>query len=251
VSSVQSLNRPSPMSPIIQISLDLPTIDDALKTAEIAVRAGFDWLEAGTPLILGEGLHAVRALHERFPQHPIVADLKTTDAGYLETEMMAKAGAAMTVVMSRAHVGTVKGAVRAARDYGIKVMADVMLEEDKIAAAKRMEELGVDYIIVHLGYDERHEEPWRLEQNLLLRDAEAVAQAVSIPVQAVGGLSIEQAVAMPQLGAPLVVIGAPLAIADQSFKPGADDAALEALLRHIVQRVKGSSPMAIALQHGR
>jgi hypothetical protein len=48
-----------------------------------------------------------------------------------------------------------------------------------------------------------------------------------------------------------VVIGAPLAIADQSFKPGADDAALEALLRHIVQRVKGSSPMAIALQHGR
>jgi 3-hexulose-6-phosphate synthase/6-phospho-3-hexuloisomerase len=154
----------------------------------------------------------------------------------------------MTVVMSLAHVGTVKGAVQAARDYGIQVMADVMLEEDKVMAAKRMEGLGVDYIIVHLGYDERHEEPWRLERNVLLRDSEAVAQAVSIPVQAVGGLSLEQAVAMPQRGAPLVVIGAPLAIADKEFKPGADDAALETLLRDLVRRVKGSlPPQAISL----
>ena len=52
-----------------------------------------DWLEAGTPLILAEGLHGVEALRERFPDHPIVADLKTMDGGYLEAEMMAKAGA--------------------------------------------------------------------------------------------------------------------------------------------------------------
>jgi len=39
--------------PKVQLSLDLQTMADALPTAEIAVRAGVDWLEVGTPLILG------------------------------------------------------------------------------------------------------------------------------------------------------------------------------------------------------
>ena len=44
------------MKPIVQISLDLIDLDEALKTAEIAMRAGVDWLEAGTPLLLAEGV---------------------------------------------------------------------------------------------------------------------------------------------------------------------------------------------------
>jgi 3-hexulose-6-phosphate synthase/6-phospho-3-hexuloisomerase len=91
------------MKPVVQISLDLTNIDEALETAAMAMRAGVDWLEAGTPLILAEGLHGVRALRQAFPQTPIVADLKTMDGGYLEAEMMAKAGATHVVVMARAH----------------------------------------------------------------------------------------------------------------------------------------------------
>jgi 3-hexulose-6-phosphate synthase/6-phospho-3-hexuloisomerase len=60
--------------PIVQISLDLTNIDEALDTAALAIRAGVDWLEAGTPLILAEGLHGVRALRSAFPGVPIVAD---------------------------------------------------------------------------------------------------------------------------------------------------------------------------------
>jgi len=77
------------MKPIVQISLDLTNIDEALETAAIAMRAGVDWLEAGTPLILAEGLYGVRELRKAFPNTPIVADLKTMDGGYLEAEMMA------------------------------------------------------------------------------------------------------------------------------------------------------------------
>ena len=55
------------MRPIVQISLDLTNIDEALETAALAMRAGVDWLEAGTPLILAEGLHGVRKLREAFP----------------------------------------------------------------------------------------------------------------------------------------------------------------------------------------
>src|SRR3954447_13394346 len=102
--------------PIVQISLDLTSLDEALETAEIAVAAGVDWLEAGTPLILAEGLRAVEGLRRRFPNHPIVADLKTMDGGYLEAEMMARAGATYVVVMGRAHEATVRRTIDAARE---------------------------------------------------------------------------------------------------------------------------------------
>jgi 3-hexulose-6-phosphate synthase and related proteins len=234
---MKALKNPLEGGPKVQISLDLESLDDALKTAEIAVRAGVDWLEAGTPLILAEGLHAVRALRKRFPKHPIVADLKTMDAGYLEAEMMFRAGATFVVVMGLAHEQTIKEAVRAAREYGGYVMGDIMLHPDKRAIARRMEELGVDVIIVHTGYDERHAEVGKNP----LDDLASVRDVVSIPLQAVGGLSIEQAAKTPALGAQLTVIGAPLAIADREFTPGADDDELYRVIREFVGSVKGAA----------
>ena len=41
--------RPGVMEPICQVSLDLMTVADAMPVAEVAVRRGVDWLEAGTP----------------------------------------------------------------------------------------------------------------------------------------------------------------------------------------------------------
>jgi 3-hexulose-6-phosphate synthase/6-phospho-3-hexuloisomerase len=108
--------RRRPASPVVQISLDLTDLDEAVETARIAVEAGVDWLEAGTPLLLAEGLRGVQALRAAFPRHPIVADLKTMDGGYLEAEMMARAGATHVVVMGRAHVETIKAVVKAGRD---------------------------------------------------------------------------------------------------------------------------------------
>lgn len=222
------------MEPIVQISLDLTSIDEALEMAAVAVEAGIDWIEAGTPLLLAEGLHAVAALRKAFPTHPIVADLKTMDGGYLEAEMMAKAGATHVVVMGVAHPATIRAVVRAARDYGIQVMGDIMAAADPVACAKMMEANGVDYIIVHTGFDERGEDPARTPFDHLA----AVVEAVSIPVQAVGGLTIDQAASMPGHGAPLVVLGAPLVIDRQEFKPSTDRNELLRILRQVVERVK-------------
>src|SRR5215204_3933472 len=141
--------------PIVQISLDLTSLDEALETAEIAVSAGVDWLEAGTPLILAEGLRAVEGLRKRFPHHPIVADLKTMDGGYHEAELMAKAGASFVVVMGRAHEATIRRVVDAGRDFGIQVMGDNMLAADRVENARWLAALGVDVVIHHIGYDER------------------------------------------------------------------------------------------------
>src|SRR5215218_11221566 len=118
-----ALTFPS-MKPIVQISLDIIELDEALATAEMAMRAGVDWLEAGTPLIIAHGMLGVRKLRERFPTTPIVADLKTMDGGWLEAEMMAKAGATHVVVMDRAHEETIKVVVKAGKDYNVKIMGD-------------------------------------------------------------------------------------------------------------------------------
>ena len=224
------------MKPIVQISLDITNIDEAIETARMAMRAGVDWLEAGTPLILAEGLHGVRTLRQEFPGVPIVADLKTMDGGYLEAEMMAGAGATHVVVMARAHEETIRCVVKAGKDFGIKVMGDNMVCPNMVDGAKWLEELGCDYVIHHIGFDERrgiaargHRMPSPLDQ---LRE---VVQAVKIPVQAVGGLSLEQAIQCPAYGAPLVVLGAPLTIDADSFKTADGD--LESSLRLICEAI--------------
>jgi 3-hexulose-6-phosphate synthase/6-phospho-3-hexuloisomerase len=228
------------MKPIVQISLDIIELDEALSTASMALRAGVDWLEAGTPLILAEGLHGVRALRAAFPAIPIVADLKTMDGGYLEAEMMARAGATHVVVMARAHEETIRCVVKSGRDFGIKVMGDNLGCPDMVEAAIMLEDLGCDFIVHHIGYDERrgiaargHRMPSPLDQ---LRE---VVQAVKIPVQAVGGLSIEQAILCPTYGAPLVVLGAPLTIDADNFKTAKGD--LESSLRLICEKIHAYS----------
>jgi 3-hexulose-6-phosphate synthase/6-phospho-3-hexuloisomerase len=224
------------MNPIVQISLDLTNIDEALETAAMAMRAGVDWLEAGTPLILAEGLHGVRKLREAFPGVPIVADLKTMDGGYLEAEMMAKAGATHVVVMARAHEETIKCVVNAGRDFGVKVMGDNLGCEDMVAAAKWLEDLGCDFVIHHIGYDERRGIAARgLRMPSPLDQLRQVVEAVEIPVQAVGGLTLEQAIRCPEYGAPLVVLGAPLTIDSDSFKTAGGD--LESSLRLICDKI--------------
>lgn len=227
------------MKPIVQISLDLTSKAEALQTATAAMRAGIDWLEAGTPLILAEGLHGVRALREAFPKTPIVADLKTMDGGYLEAEMMAGAGATHVVVMARAHPATIRQVVKAGRDYGIEVMGDNLGCEDMVAGAQMLEELGCDYVIHHIGYDERRDPEVQARHGgrmpSPLDQLAAVVKAVSVPVQAVGGLSIEQAIACPRYGAPLVVLGAPLTVDADAFKTAAGD--LEGVLREICGRI--------------
>lgn len=231
------------MNPIVQVSLDLTDLDEALRTAHIAAEAGVDWLEAGTPLLLAHGLQGVRALRRSFPDHPIVADLKTMDGGYLEAQMMAGAGATHVVVMAQAHPATIKEVVRAGRDFGVKVMGDDLGAADKPAACRMMQELGVDYIVHHVGFDERRDpdvqRAYGGRMPSPLDELAAVVAAVDIPVQAVGGLTVEQAVAMPRHGAPLVVIGAPLVIDADAFKTAQTD--LLTMLRDIVTRVRANA----------
>ena len=217
---------------IIQISIDVIDLEEALALARASVKAGVDWLEVGTPLLLAEGLHAVRAFRETFPDTPIVVDLKTMDGAGLEAEMMFKAGGDMVVVMGQAHDASIIEQVKMAQRYGKQVMCDVMLCPDKPGRAREAQAMGVDTIIVHTGFDERNMTPGLSP----LDDLPSILDAVDIPVQAVGGLSVPQAIQTLQMGAEIVVFGAPLVISGQEFK--AADPNFDRQLREIVKTVR-------------
>lgn len=224
------------MSPKVQISLDLTEIEDAVEMAETAMRAGVDWLEVGTPLILSEGMRGVQELRSRYPDTPIVADLKTMDGGLLEAEVMAEAGATHVVVMGQATPETVELVVQAGGEFDVEVMGDNLGMDDPVAGAKELADAGCDYVIHHIGYDYRTLRQERGQDHETPLDRlEEIVDAVDVPVQAVGGLSVREAMKTPEYGAPLVVLGAPLAIDAHAFESAEGD--VEGLLREVCEHV--------------
>jgi len=138
--------------------------------------------------------------------------------------------------MAQAHAETIKCVVQAGKDFGVKVMGDNLACSDMVAGAKWLEDLGCEYVTHHIGFDERRGIAARGERMPSpLDQLREVVQAVSVPVQAVGGLTLEQSIRTPEYGAPLVVLGAPLAIDADSFQTASGD--LEGVLREICDRV--------------
>ena len=140
---------------ILQVALDLLDLKRALQIAQESVDGGADWIEAGTPLIKSEGIEAVRPLRDHFPQATIVADMKVADTGAIEVEMAAKAGADIVCILADADDAVVADAVRAARLYGIRLMADLINVKDPQVRAGQLEAMGVDIICAHVGIDQQ------------------------------------------------------------------------------------------------
>ena len=189
------------MEPTLQLALDFVDLPRALKVAEEAVPGGVDWLEAGTPLIKSEGLSAVRALKNKFPDKVIVADMKTMDAGRAEVEFAAKAGAGVVGVLGAASDATIRECIEAGRNYGAEIIVDMIQVPDVVARAKEVEAMGASYIGIHVAIDEQ------MEGKTPFDTLRAVACAVSIPIAVAGGINSETAAQAIEAGASIVVVG--------------------------------------------
>ena len=189
------------MKIILQVALDLVNEHRAIAIAKASVKGGADWLEAGTPLIKSEGLDIVRKLKETFPKKTIVADMKTMDTGALETEIAAKAGADVVCILAASDDSTIIDAIKSARKYGVKIMADLIGVKDKIKRAKQMESIGVDYLCIHVGIDQqmRGEKPTDI--------LSTVVKNTSIPIAAAGGINSETTAEIVKAGASIVIVG--------------------------------------------
>ncbi|MHB9112447.1 MAG: 3-hexulose-6-phosphate synthase [Thermoleophilia bacterium] len=189
------------MTPILQLALDFLDLPRALTVAEEAVKGGVDWIEAGTPLIKSEGLEAVREMKRRWPNAVIVADLKTMDAGRFEMESAAKAGARVAGVLGAASDATIAECIEVARNYGLRVIVDMIEVDDPVERARQVEKMGADYVGIHTAIDQQMQGKADLE---LIR---RVKDAVSIPVSVAGGINSETAAEAAAAGADIIVVG--------------------------------------------
>ena len=185
----------------LQVALDFIELPRALAVAREAVAGGADYIEAGTPLIKSEGLDAVRELRAAFPDRTLVADMKTMDAGKIEAEAAAKAGANVVTVLGAAAPSTIRECVDAGRHYGVEVAVDLLGLSDPLAFAGQAAALGVAWLDVHCPIDAQMQGAEPLGLLKQLRGATDLTLAVA------GGLNSETAAAAAAAGADVIIVG--------------------------------------------
>jgi 3-keto-L-gulonate-6-phosphate decarboxylase len=191
--------------PIIQLAIDVPDIDAALRLAEMGAKAGVDWLEAGTPLIVRRGADAIGTIARAFPQFPVLADYKTMDSGGKNVHLTRDQGGHIMTVCAGAPDETVKAAVAASKETGVRVIVDTIGVRDQLARSREIEAMGVDSVYLHYGADQ-----WRADASKNATQwIAAVGAALKVPLGS-GVFGIEDAVRAMQLGADIVAVGHPL-----------------------------------------
>jgi 3-hexulose-6-phosphate synthase len=134
---------------------------DFLQVPEIIRLVGqvadlIDLVEIGTPVIIRDGIQAVRQLRAAFPELALLADLKIMDGGEYEASLAFEAGADWATVLALADELTIAQAVKAARSYQAKIMVDMIGVADIGRKAAAVEALGASCVCVHTAIDVQH-----------------------------------------------------------------------------------------------
>jgi 3-hexulose-6-phosphate synthase/6-phospho-3-hexuloisomerase len=176
-------------------------LDRSVEIAKEAIAGGADWIEIGTPLIKSEGMNAIRTMRKAFPDRTILADMKTVDTGAMEVEMAAKAGADVVIILGSADDSTLLDALRSAHKYGVRLMADLISAPDPAKRAVELENLGLDYVNVHIGIDQQMmgKDPI----SLLME----ISEKVKLQLAVAGGLDAYSATQAIKAGASIVIVG--------------------------------------------
>jgi 3-hexulose-6-phosphate synthase len=214
-------------APIVQVAIDVLSVEQALSVASMAVRAGVDWIEVGTPLILFNGISAIGAIASAFPNHTIFADIKIVDGAKKYVVAAASQGARITSVCGVATDASVQQAIAGGRETGTRVCVDLYASLDPVARAVQAATWGADFVYLHYGGDQKAEDP---DNDPTLRLIPVVKRAVDLPVGAVT-FDADDAVKAIGAGADIVLIGHPFLVGPDS----------EAKLTDYVQRVRGAS----------
>ncbi|WP_226527587.1 3-hexulose-6-phosphate synthase [Metabacillus niabensis] len=185
----------------LQLALDLVNIEEA-KQVVSEVQEFIDIVEIGTPVVINEGLRAVKEVKEAFPDLTVLADLKVMDAGGYEVMKASEAGAGIVTILGATDDATIKGAIEEAKKHGTKILVDMINVKDIEQRAKEIDGLGVDYICVHTGYDLQAEGENSFEQ---LRTIKRVVSNAKTAVA--GGIKLETLPEVIAAGPDLVIVG--------------------------------------------
>lgn len=236
-----------------QISVDTDNLPLGLTVAEAALAAGVTLVEMGTPLLKTEGVrHVVPAFRARFPDALLLADMKTMDGGGFEARSVFAGGGNVIDFLAIAGEASARN-ICAVRDEFRRdnpelprlVFADILVPHQgpantAVEVAQRMLDAGVDGIGVHLQLDARRADPSLFHSSYLADVVTAVHDKVGAvaSVQVVGGLYLEQAVALRQAGLRAFVISGNLGLPDAQARFTSPPAEIQ---QHVADFIAGVS----------
>jgi 3-hexulose-6-phosphate synthase len=185
----------------LQLALDLVNIPQAIDLIK-EVEEHIDIVEIGTPVVINEGLRAVKEVKTAFPNLKVLADLKIMDAAGYEVMKASEAGADIITILGVAEDESIKGAVEEAKKQGKQILVDMIAVKDLAGRAQELDAMGVDYICVHTGYDLQ-----AVGKNSL-EDLQIIKRVVKNAKTAIaGGIKLETLAEVVKVNPDLVIVG--------------------------------------------
>ncbi len=137
----------------LQISFDITNLDEALAIAK-KIDPYCDQFEIGSVMLYQYGVHAIKEFRKIFPDKILVADTKIIDRGDEIIKIIASAGADWISVMGGTNKNVLYTVGRAAENYKIKVMVDLIDASSPGQTAMEAQGFGADTILMHKPHDE-------------------------------------------------------------------------------------------------
>jgi 3-hexulose-6-phosphate synthase len=198
----------------LQVALDVLDIERALRLVE-AVRPWVDEIEVGSPLLVKEGVAAIRAVRSVAGDRVVIADTKIADSGGAIARLCFDAGAHAVTVLAQTSQKTLTEARAVADEYRGRIWLDLIGTENPVVRATVMAGL-VDGFIAHRP-------PAGLPRVVV-----STLLALNRPVRLAGGLNLATLERLRGLPLDGIIVGSAILKADD---PASTAAAMHEMLR--------------------
>ncbi|MBC7233836.1 MAG: hypothetical protein H5T68_11425 [Chloroflexi bacterium] len=157
-------------------------------------------VEAGTPYIKREGLKGIQAIRNYWPGH-IVADLKASDGGAEEAEMVHAVGATAATVLGSSPIETLDRFIAACDRLGMDSMIDMLGVSDPLRVVMQLKK-PPKVIVLHRGRDEESTRGKVIQY----RHVNRLRSKFDVLISAAGGVDLREARSAIFNGANIVVV---------------------------------------------
>lgn len=136
----------------LQISFNLLDLDDAIKKAS-QVKNYCDVFEIGSLLIVHYGVKAVEKFRKKFPEKVLISGTKIIDHEKEIFGLFAEANSDWVTVLAGASPNVIHSACNSARNFGKKVLLDLIDASSPGQTALEAKTLGADALLFHKPTD--------------------------------------------------------------------------------------------------
>jgi len=186
---------------LLQVALDVTSIEEAERLAGIAVSAGADLLEVGDPLLRRFGFEALTRIRLSQPDTPLIAEFASSDWADEQVRLAADAGADIVSLIGLANEPRIARAVYAARAAKVGIFVEVPRNQADLSWCKMAQELGVDGVSIIRNIDATTNPKASWDR------VKRIRRGCDIPIAVSGGFGASHIAAALNISWNIVIVG--------------------------------------------